>query len=118
MRDLVFKNLTSDDRKRKVISTSEITENQGMRSIVHRHFLYVVKEVRVECLQKPVTHLYILKERNTSEKKERFFCKIKGSIYVVSNGRLFSIIFIHSLKINLNIATQDLESTASKDSVI
>lgn len=118
MRDLVFKNLTSDDRKRKVISSSEITENQGVRSIVHRHFLYIVKEVQAERLQKCANHIYILKERNASEKKERFFCKIKGCIYAVSDGKLFSIIFIHSLKINLGIATQDLESTISGDRVI
>ena len=101
MRDLLFKNLTSDDRKRRVISSSEITDKEGVRSIIRRHFICMVKEVKSEGIDKPAPYLYVLKEHNSKEHKEKFFCKIKGSVCAVNQGRLFLIVFMHSLRIDL-----------------
>ena len=109
MRDLLFKNLTSTDKKRRIIASSEIVDKQGVRSIIRRHFICMLKEIKDEGLQKPLPYLYVIKEHNTKEQKEKFFCRIKGSIYAISNGRLFLIRFAHSLKINLATITQDLE---------
>lgn len=108
MRDLLFKNLTSDDRRRKIIASSEIVEKQGVRSIIRRHFICMVKEIEAGSrIEKPLPHVYILKEHNTREQKERFFCKIKGSLCAVNKGKLFLVIFMHSLKIDLlNIPQQ------------
>ena len=108
MRDLLFKNLTSNDRKRKILASSEIVDRQGVRSIIRRHFVCIVKEIQDKQIEKPLPYLYILKERNRREQKEKFFCRIKGSIYAVSNGRLFLILFMHSLKINLVAIPEDL----------
>jgi len=101
MRDLLFKNFTSDDKKRKILASSEIMDKQGVRSIIHRHFICIVKEIKDKSLGQPLPYLYVLKEHNTREQKEKFFCRIKGSIYAINNGRLFLILFTHSLKINL-----------------
>lgn len=111
MRDLLFKNLTSDDKKRKVIISSEIADRQGVRSIIRRHFICIVKEinpgsegksrVKDNKIERPLPYLYVLKEHNNKEQKEKFFCKIKGSVYATSNSRLFLILFMHSLKISL-----------------
>ena len=107
MRDLLFKNLTSDDKKRKIIASAEISDKQGVRSIIHRHFVCLVKEVKENKTEKPLPYLYVLKEHNGREQKEKFFCKIKGSVYAISNGRLFLILFAHSLKINLIAIPED-----------
>lgn len=109
MRDLLFKNLTSSDRKRRIISSSEIVDRQGMRSVIHRHFACIVKEIQDSGLEKPMPYVYVLKEHNAKQQKEKFFCRIKGSIYAISNGRLFLILFMHSLKINLVAIPQDLK---------
>ncbi|MEI6632162.1 MAG: hypothetical protein WCL25_06085 [bacterium] len=101
MRDLLFKNLTSNDKKRRIIATSEVTQKQGVRSTIHRHFVSIVKEVKDKQLEKPASYIYVLRERNTKEQRERFFCRIKGSMYMVNNGKLFLILFMHSLKISL-----------------
>jgi len=101
MRDLLFKNLTSTDHKRRIIASSEIVDNQGMRSIIHRHFICMVKEINSLETARPAPYLYVLKEHNSKEQKERFFCKIKGSICVVNNERYYSIFFMHTLKIDL-----------------
>lgn len=108
MRDLLFKNLTSNDRKRKVISSSEISDKEGVRSIIRRHFVCMVKEVKSESIDKPAPYLYVLKEHNSKEHKEKFFCKIKGSVCAINQGRLFLIVFMHSLRIDLLSAPQNV----------
>ena len=125
MRDLLFKNLTSDDKKRKILTSSEIMDKQGVRSIIRRHFICIAREinpalarkggVKDKNTQRPLPYLYVLKERNTIEQREKFFCRIKGSIYAVSNGRLFLIAFMHSLKIKLVAIPQDLVKYGEED---
>lgn len=108
MRDLLFKNLTSNDRKRRVISSSEITDKEGVRSIIRRHFVCMVKEVSSGSIDKPAPYLYVLKEHNSKEHKEKFFCKIKGSVCAINQGKLFLIVFMHSLRIDLLSAPQNV----------
>jgi len=101
MRDLLFKNLTSDDKKRKVISSSEIVDKSGVRTIVRRHFIYFAREVEDNQVAKHTPYLFVLKKRNTKERKEKFYCRMKGSVYAVCQGRLFLVQFMHSLKISI-----------------
>lgn len=101
MRDLVFKNLTSSQRRRKILASSEVTDKEGMRSIIHRHFVYIIREVKDAPTEKPLPYLYVLKEQNTKEQREKFFCKMKGSLYTINKGKLYLIIFMHTLKVNL-----------------
>jgi hypothetical protein len=108
MRDLLFKNLTSVEKKRRIIACSEIADSQGVRTVIRRHFVCVIREVQDKQMQRPLPYLYVLKERNHKEQREKFFCRIKGSIYAISNGRLFLILFMHSLKINLIPVPQDV----------
>ena len=108
MRDLLFKNLTSNDHKRRVISSSEIADKEGVRSIIRRHFICMVREVKNEGMDKPAPYLYVLKEHNSREHKEKFFCKIKGSVCAVNQGRLFLIVFMHSLRIDLLSTPQNV----------
>ncbi len=101
MRDLLYKNLTSADRSRKVIVSSEITDKEGVHSVVHRHFACIIKTVENAQVAKPEPYLYVLKERNTQEKREHFFCKIKGGILALNQGKLLLITFVHTLNIAL-----------------
>ena len=108
MRDLVFKNLTSNDRKRRVVACSEVVDKGGVRSIVRRHFVCLVREVTDGQAQKPAPFLHIVREKNSLEQKEQFYCRLKGSIFAVSNERLFLITFVHSLKICLSAIPQGM----------
>jgi len=109
MRDLLFKNITSPNRHRKILASSEVLDQRGVHSEIRRHFIYLVKEVKTKAGQKPLPAVFILKERNTKENRERFFCKIKGSVYAVSGKRLFLIFFMHTLKITLSRIMQPVE---------
>lgn len=102
MRDLLFKNLTSEEKRRRIVSTSEISEDQGVRSIVRRHFICILKEVGVEEMVKPEPYLYVLKEHNQKEGRERFFCRIKESKFLVAKGKIFLALYMHSLRIDLS----------------
>ncbi len=109
MRDLLFRDLTSFDRKRKILASSEIFDKSGVRTIVRRHFIYMVKELPAGTkIAKPIPATFICKERNTKEKTEKFFCRIKSSLYVVSGGKVFFITFMHSLRICLTAIPDSL----------
>jgi hypothetical protein len=101
MRDLLYKNLTSADRSRRVIASSEITDKEGVHSVVRRHFACMIKQVEKADVVKPTPYLYVLKERNTRQKREHFFCKIKGSLLAVNKGKFFLVVFVHTLSIQL-----------------
>ncbi|MFH1640850.1 MAG: hypothetical protein ABIA66_02670 [Candidatus Omnitrophota bacterium] len=103
----MFKNLTSHEKKRKILASSEIMDSQGMRRIIRRHFVCIVKQVQNTSNERPLPYLYVLKKRDNQEHREKFFCRIKGSVYAVTNGKLFLILFMHSLKINFSEITHD-----------
>ncbi|MCX5703364.1 MAG: hypothetical protein NT066_02565 [Candidatus Omnitrophica bacterium] len=115
MRDLLFKNLTSTDGRRKIIASSEIVDKKGVRSIIRRHFVCLVKEVNGQGMARPSSYLYVLKERNTKEQREKFFCRLKGSLYAISGHKIFLIIFMHSLRINLVGIPEDSQDYVAED---
>lgn len=106
MRDLVFKSMTSEDRKKRAISSSEVVDKQGTHSVIHRHFVYLVKELTQgnDSYACASPYLYILREHSNKEQKERFFCKVKGSICVSDDNKSYVVFFTHSLKIDLTPA--------------
>lgn len=108
MRDLLFKNLTSNDKKKRIITSAEIVDRQGVRSTIRRHFVCVAKEMLDKKMEQPSPYLFVVKERNTKERREKFFCRVKGSIYAVCNGKLYLILFMHSLRICLEAIPKDL----------
>ncbi len=101
MRDLFFRNFTSKDRKKRMVSSGEIMDKSGVRTIIRRHFVCLVKEVKHCKLEKPAPYMSVVKERNNKAFTEKFFCRIKGGFYIASCGKLYLVIFMHSLKIKL-----------------
>jgi len=102
MRNLLFRNLTSGDKKKRVIASSEVTEREGIRSIINRHFVCIIKEVKdAATVKRPDPYLYVFKESNTRLRLQKFFCRIKGSIFTVSKGKIYLVLYMHSLKICL-----------------
>lgn len=101
MRDLLFKNLTSLDGKKKRIASAEIVDQQGVRSVIRRHLVCIVKEIN-SFPEKVDPEINVIKERNSKELKERFYCRVKGSVHAVSNGKLYEIMYMHSMSINIS----------------
>jgi len=101
MRDLIFKNLTSDDKRRKVITCAELIDQEGIRTNIYRHFVCRICNVKKAEQALPQPTLYVVKKRDSKSLSEAFYCRIKGSMYVINNENIYSIDFIHSLRISL-----------------
>ena len=106
MRDLLYKNLTSTDRGRKIITSSETTDKEGIHSVVRRHFTCMIKPIQDADIAKPDPYLFVIKQRNTKEKKEHYFCKIKGSLLAVNQEQLLLVSFVHTLSIELTASSK------------
>ena len=106
MRDLLYKNLTFPERGRKIIASSEVVDKEGIHSVVHRHFAYIVKQVSEVPAEKPKPYLYVLKEIDTKQKREHFFCKVKGSVIAVYNAKILLIAFVHTLRVELTASAK------------
>ncbi len=102
MRDLIFKNRISPDKRKKLISSSEVINNTRTITIIRRHFICLIKEINKEgSFNKTKPIIYVRKETNHKLQFERFFCKIKGNFITEIGGKSYLLIFSHSLKINL-----------------
>lgn len=104
MRDLLFKNIISADKKRRVLVSQETSQKNGVLTSVQRKLVCLVKEMDRASAPVSSPQIVVVKERNNGLGYQRFFCRMKGQLYAVNNGHLFLIIFSHSLKINLRQA--------------
>ena len=111
MRDLLYKNLTFPGRGRKIVASSEVADKEGVHSVVRRHFAYIVKPIQTADPVKPQPYVYVLKERNTKQKREHFFCKIKGSVLAVNNEHFYQILFVHTLRVDLTASVKVSQQT-------
>ncbi len=105
MRELLFKNLTSLDKGRKVVSISDSSLRDGYLAHTERHFIYMVKES--QNIRRDLTQplFYILKVHDSKQKREKLFFRVKGSFYVVTDNCLYVVYFCHSFKIELHDTT-------------
>ena len=102
MRDMIFKNMTSQDRKKRVLWASEVINEDGILTKIHKYLIYIVKEVPKETAHKTERpEVFVIKHRDTKEKTEKFHIKIKGSVYCMTEDRCFFVSFSHTLKIDL-----------------
>lgn len=104
MRDLLFKNITSENKRQRILYSSELLEQNGLRTVVHRHLVCRVFDTAKnnEALDiLPPPDLYIVKKRDTKFKIEAFYCRIKGGIYFSVKNKIYLASFIHSLRIQL-----------------
>ncbi len=74
-----------------------------MRTTVRRHFAYIVKEINPEMkVEQSKPELFVLKEKSTHSRAERFSCRLKSNILATYQGKVYLIIFMHSLKIDVS----------------
>ena len=104
MRDLVFKNLTSKRKDRKIIAAKEMINENGIRTVIKKHLICLIniKEQSDAANRDIKQGLYITKEKHTCTKTESFFVKMKGKMIACNNGKMFEIDFLHSLRIELS----------------
>ena len=84
-----------------MISSCEIAEAKGIRTTTNKRFVYKVIELKNNLSKKPIPQIFIRRTSNTTRQQERFFCRLKASLYAQSNGRLFLVLFGYSFIIDL-----------------
>lgn len=102
MRNLLFRNVTSDDKRRRILASSEFIEQKGVRSCVHRHLVCRIEEMSKAQDFLPRPTLSVVRKQDTRFKLEHFYCRIKGQMYLANNNQVFLVSFIHSLRIELS----------------
>lgn len=99
MRDILFKELTSSDKRKRLFSICEAVEKDGILTKVERRSIYLIKEKEQIKELKDLPRVSVFKVCNTQRQEERLSWKVVGNFYVVTEERIFYIIFIHSFKI-------------------
>ncbi|MDD3375632.1 MAG: hypothetical protein PHY73_07940 [Candidatus Omnitrophica bacterium] len=101
MKEIAFKNLTSVERKRKIISLREITQRDGCVISSQKTLVYIVspQSGKIRSVERPEYHIGKLYDSVTKE--ERFSLRVKGTSYVIQGPTLLKVDFCHSLKIDI-----------------
>jgi len=113
MRELLFKNITSGNKKRKDLFVSETFERNGVTTTTQRHSTYILgncnkfntleelaewkKTVEPEANKR---HVFVIKKRDTKLHKDTFVCDVVGRFYAVTGCDIYSIAFKHSFEID------------------
>jgi len=119
MRELLFKNITSGNKKRKDLYVSETINRDGVTTTTQRHSTYILgacnKFKTLEELSewKSIVgvnankrHIFIIKKRDTKLNKAIFICDVVGRCYAVSGFDIYSVAFKHSFEIGFLYNTQ------------
>ena len=119
MREVVFKNMMSNNSRVKNIFLREIFERDGVLAKTERRCFYYIKDVtpinKVENLQKWVDgkntveplgkrHFHIFKEHNDIHSEDKLICKIIGTFYAIVNNNVYTVAFLHSFKVRFTKA--------------
>ena len=116
MREIVFKNLTSKDPRKKDVLIKEVYEKNGVVARTERRcFYFVRKMVRFDTaddLQSWIEsqgsveqdtgkrQFHILKEHNDDNGGgDKLVCKITGTFYAIFNNSVYTIAFLHYFKV-------------------
>lgn len=116
MREILIKQSTSENHKRKNLSIVELIEQDGLVAKAEKKFVYYVAE------QKPMQNPekmqawvhehangYQRKDRHVSIRKVfdkksgigKMIYRVIGSFYVVQNLHIYAVVFMHTIKFDL-----------------
>lgn len=99
-REILFKNLSSTDKKRRVFSSSITNEGKDFISTTQRKYVYLIKPVE-DHKNDLQTQVFVRNEKNIAQHIQKFNCLIKGGFYASNSENLYLIRYAHSLQILL-----------------
>jgi hypothetical protein len=115
MRELLFKDITSENKKRKDLFVSETFDQNGVTTTTQRRSTYIIgacnKFKNLEELlawKKNIgpnagkRHVFIIKKRDTILNKDAFICDVIGKFYAVSQCDIYSVAFKHSFEVDFS----------------
>lgn len=117
MREVIYKNLTSLNSRKKDIFLQEVFEKDGVTAKTERRCLYFIKDIihldAPDDVQKWMAkqgelgmmnkrQFYIFKRHNDSPGEDRLICKILGNFYAIIDNSVYIIAFLQSFKIRFS----------------
>ncbi len=118
MREIVYKNLTNIDSRKRDLCMREVVEKDGVTTKIEKRCIYFVREIicikdasDLECLKglKETSdawkrrHFHVLRKRNSDTGEDRLTCKVAGTLYAIIGRYVFCVAFVQSLKIDFSI---------------
>jgi len=115
MRELLFKNITSENKKRKDLYVSETFNKDGITATTQRHSTYIMGACnKFKSLEELLEwkknvgpnagkrHIFIIKKHDTKLNKDVFVCDVIGKFYAVSDCDIYSVVFKHSFEVDFS----------------
>jgi len=113
MREVVFKNLTSLNSRKKDIVLTEAFEKNGVLAKTERRCFYFIRNItNIEGNnnidkwidansggKKNARRFHIFKEHNDASNTDKVVCRIEGEFYAVLNDAVYTIGFLHYFKV-------------------
>ena len=119
MRELIFKNLTQVESKKRDVSVEEIVERNGLVSSTKKRSLYFIrgshkiesqKDLQEWMQKRKVDNaknkkfFHILRNYSDKRKADKLMCKMRGSFYIISDDLVYNIVFVHTIKVKMRKA--------------
>jgi len=115
MREVIFKDLTSIQSRKKDIFLKEVFVKDGVTAKTERRCFYLIKNIKRlgvdEDMQKwldiqndpdkmNTRQFHIMKEHSDAMGEDKVICKICGTFFAVINNCIYTIGFLHSFKVS------------------
>ncbi|MEW6008040.1 MAG: hypothetical protein AB1629_00155 [Candidatus Omnitrophota bacterium] len=105
LKEIVFKNAYSCDRKRRIFCTSIINKKDNFIAKTERKYVYIIKKLnRLDSAIVMPSQIYIRNKQDSFLPWRKYTYLIKGSFLAGSRGVTFLIKFAHSLHIEISPA--------------
>ncbi|MFH0840181.1 MAG: hypothetical protein V1883_04105 [Candidatus Omnitrophota bacterium] len=120
MREIVYKNLTKLDSRKRDLCIREVVEKDGVTARIEKRCIYFVREricikdpSDLECLKGlketneawKKKHFHVLRKHDSDTGEDKLICKAAGTLYAIVGQYVFCVAFVHSLKIDLSALT-------------
>ena len=115
MREVIFKELTSLESRKKNIFLREVFEKDGIVARTERRSFYFIKQVRPLEAEEDVgswlnpkdamcslnkRQFHIFKEHNDALGEDKITCKISGVFYAIIDKKIYTIAFLNSFRVS------------------
>lgn len=101
MKQVIYKNRTSQKYHRKVVSINEFNQDQHVRTHVQKGFLYHIVPVADQDMTDHLPEIHIQKRIDTKNQTEEFCFRVKGSFVTMTGLNIVRVEFSHKLRINM-----------------
>lgn len=127
VREIIFKNLTTRDHRRRDLWIQEVSNENGFHAEIRKRCIFLIKGHRrlpnLQAVERWINdhtddstcrlrNLTVTRKENSKTGAKNFFFKAIGSFYAVMGEEVFSIGFVQTYEVNLEASLVDEENGA------